>query len=50
MALILEDGSALPNSNTYVLEALRFSAWLISMGYTITKPAEETITKFNGDY
>ena len=42
MALILEDGTALPNSNTYALEAT-FSAWLISMGYTITKPAEELL-------
>ena len=40
--LILEDGTALPNSNTYVLE-VTFSAWLISMGYTITKPAEELL-------
>lgn len=40
--LILEDGTALPNSNTYVLEAT-FSAWLTDMGYTITKPAEELL-------
>ena len=40
--LILEDGSALPNSNTYVLEAT-FSAWLTDMGYTVTNSSEQLL-------
>lgn len=42
MALVLEDGSALPNSNTYVLE-VTFTDWLASMGFTITRPADELL-------
>ena len=42
MPLVLEDGSALPNSNTYVLE-VTFNEWLASMGFSITRPADELL-------
>ena len=34
MALVLEDGSGLSNSNTYTLEAT-FDAWLLDRGYAL---------------
>ena len=34
MALVLEDGSGLTNSNTYTLEAT-FDAWLLERGYVL---------------
>lgn len=42
MALILEDGTAKADSNTYVLE-VTFNEWLTSMGFSVTRPNDELL-------